>query len=207
MPSSAPLRVLSLAAALYACGERAEPSLPAGEPTGEGARTARVASSVPLASAAVPAPVLARAEQALRDFLDASREGVADHQRVAQLTACGDPAGSWFPSTLLAAYTVLPSEMREDTIVGRASVVTVAEQDVDRGARDRFTARLRVRTDVLEWDLLADDAEQWMVCNGLRFGYRGADSLTTWRPDGASHAEARRLADSVWMSVARPPAP
>jgi len=92
---------------------------------------------------------------------------------------------------------LLPFELRGDTIVGRAEVVTVAEQDLDRRATDRFVARERVRTDVLEWDVLSVDADHWVVCNGLRFGYRGVDSLTTWRPEGASYTTARRLADSI----------
>jgi hypothetical protein len=98
---------------------------------------------------------------------------------------------------MLAAFTLLPFETRGDTLVGRAEVVTVAEQDVDRRAVDRFVARQRVRSDVLEWDVLPNDDGRWVVCNGLRFGYRGTDSLTTWRPDGASYATARELADSV----------
>ena len=69
---------------------------------------------------------------------------------------------------MLAGYTLLPSEFRGDTIIGRAEVVTVAEQDIDRRARNRFVARQRVRSDVLEWDVYADESgDGWcaMACD------------------------------------------
>ena len=111
-------------------------------------------------------------------------------------TTCDDGGVPYFPSMLLADYRVLPFEMRGDTLVRRAEVVTVAEQDIDRRT-NRFVARQRIRRDVLEWDLIPVDANRWAVCNGLRFGYRGADSLTTWRPAGTSYETARALADSI----------
>ncbi len=96
----------------------------------------------------------------------------------------------------MAKWGLLSTEIRGDTVVARVVVTTVAEQDIDRRAQDRFVARTRVRTDVLEWDVVpADDG--WMVCNGIRFGYRGADSLTRWIPEGSSYARAKALADSV----------
>lgn len=138
------------------------------------------------------------AEASLRSFFNASREGSTTHDSLAVLTACGDDGGSsYFPTTLLAGYSLLPFDMHGDTVVARASVVTVAEQDVDRRSA-RFTARQRVREDVLEWDVIpTDEPGHWVVCNGLRFGYLGADSLTTWRPDGASYKTARALVDSI----------
>jgi hypothetical protein len=141
------------------------------------------------------------AETALLHWLAASREGAASAGAAFAPTLpaadCGDGGGSWFPSTLLADYTLLPSEFRGDTIVGRAEVLTVAEQDVDRRAANRFVARQRIQRTVLEWDVIPTDDGHWAVCNGLRFGYRGSDSLTTWRPDGASYQTARALADSI----------
>jgi hypothetical protein len=103
----------------------------------------------------------------------------------------------------------LPTEIRDGVLVGRADVVTVAEQDVDRRATDRFVARERVARAVLEWDLVPVDDGGWAVCNGLRFGYRGSDSLTTWRPDGRSYQSARMRADSIVSarSNARPLSP
>ena len=138
------------------------------------------------------------AEASLRSFFNASREGSATRDSLKVLTACGDDGGtSYFPTTLLAGYSLLPFDMHGDTVVARASVVTVAEQDVDRRS-SRFTARQRVREDVLEWDVIpTDEPGHWVVCNGLRFGYLGADSLTTWRPDGASYSTARSLVDSI----------
>jgi hypothetical protein len=60
-----------------------------------------------------------------------------------------------------------------------------------------FVARLRVRRDTLEWDVLRSESGGWVVCNGLRFGLTAPDSLTAWRPKGASSAAARALADSI----------
>lgn len=138
------------------------------------------------------------AEIALRHFLDASREGSPTRDSLAALTNCGDQSGeSYFPTTILAGYSVLPSDIRGDTVIGHASVVTVAEQDVDR-RNSGFSARQRIREDVLEWDVIpTEDGQHWVVCNGIRFGYFGADSLTTWRPDGASYTTARALVDSI----------
>ena len=98
---------------------------------------------------------------------------------------------------MLAAFELLPGTARADTVVGRAVVTTVAEQDVDRQHPGYFVARLRVRSDTLEWDLLRSEAGDWAVCNGLRFGLTAPDSLTTWRPTGASISRARAVADSI----------
>ena len=79
-----------------------------------------------------------------------------------------------------------------------ASVVTtVADQDVDRQHPGYFIARVRVRSDTLEWDVLRAESGDWVVCNGLHFGLDAPDSLTAWRPNGASAATARALADSI----------
>ncbi len=143
--------------------------------------------------------VLRAAETALAAWLTASRESNATSDALppAADAACGESGAPSFPSMLLADFTLHPFELREGTIVGRAEVVTVAEQDVDRRATDRFVARERVARAVLEWDLVPDDDGGWAVCNGLRFGYRGSDSLTTWRPEGRSYQSARKLADSI----------
>ncbi len=154
--------------------------------------------SAPVLPAAPPdSTVVLTAQLVLRAYLDASRESSLDPVALDSLTACGDGRQPYFPTTMLAGYSLLPPEFRGDTIIGRAEVVTVAEQDIDRRARDRFVARARVRSDVLEWDVYIDDGGQWVVCNGLRFGYRGVDSLTTWLPDGASYEHALHLADSI----------
>ncbi|MEP6763954.1 MAG: hypothetical protein ABJB66_06570 [Gemmatimonadaceae bacterium] len=147
---------------------------------------------------ALDSALVLNAQSVLRHFLDASREGSLTRDSLQALTNCGDDSGnSFFPTTLLAGYSLLPFEMHGDTVVARASVVTVAEQDVDRRSQ-RFNARQRVREDVLEWDVIpTEDNKHWVVCNGLRFGYFGADSLTTWFPDGASYATARGLIDSI----------
>ena len=93
------------------------------------------------------------------------------------LAACGDGGGAYFPSLLLADYGWQPSVLRGDTVVARA------------------------RREVLAWDLVplaaSQDEPGWASCHGLRFGYRGADSLPVWHPAGSSWQSARRLADSV----------
>jgi hypothetical protein len=149
-------------------------------------------------STTIDSAAVRSAEAALRSFLNASREGSSTHDSLALLTACDDGGNMpYFPTTLLAGYSLLPFDMHGDTVVARASVVTVAEQDVDRRT-SQFTARQRVREDVLEWDVIpTDEPGHWIVCNGLRFGYLGADSLTTWRPEGASYQSARALVDSI----------
>lgn len=162
---------------------------------------AGMAAAEDLQRGAAHAPVSAADSSSVRDaeaaftaWLDRSLER-ADAMPSLPDGVCDDGGGS-FPSPLLASYAVMPSQMRGDTIVARASVTTVAEQDIDRRVQNRFTARQRVRTDVLEWDVIPSDTG-WLVCNGIRFGYRGADSLTTWSPQGADLGTARVLADSV----------
>lgn len=134
---------------------------------------------------------------ALVAWLDASVERT---DTVPAYDVAGCDEASAFPSPLLARYEVMETRLRGDTVVARASVTTVAEQDVDRRSFERFVARQRVRTDVLEWDVIPT-GDGWQVCNGIRFGYRGADSLTRWLPEGASIVTARALADSVRASA------
>jgi hypothetical protein len=155
------------------------------------------------AGAALQAPQTAEdsartsaAIDALVAWLDASVER-SDSVPAYDVAGCDE--ASAFPSPLLARYEVMEARLRGDTVVARASVTTVAEQDVDRRSFERFVARQRVRTDVLEWDVIPT-GDGWQVCNGIRFGYRGADSLTSWLPEGTSIATARALADSVRAS-------
>lgn len=178
---------LMLTIACAATSDRTEPT---------DARTAQEPTSA--AVAPLDSGLVLAAERTLRQFLSASRESSPDRAALDTLTSCGDAGHTYFPSTVLAAFTLLPFEAHGDTVVGRAEVITVAEQDIDRRVTQRFVARERVRTDVLEWDIIPTDHGGWVVCNGLRFGYVGADSLTTWRPDGASYITARRLADSIF---------
>jgi len=168
-----------------------------GDSTPKAVQDTRANATPASETAPLDSSVVMAAQRVLTAYLDASRETTLDPVALDTLTACGDGGQSYFPTTMLAGYSLLPPEFRGDTIIGRAEVVTVAEQDIDRRARDRFVARERVRSDVLEWDVYSDDYGRWVVCNGLRFGYRGVDSLTTWRPDGASYESARHLADSI----------
>jgi hypothetical protein len=64
---------------------------------------------------------------------------------------------------------------------------------------------MRVRSDTLEWHLLRGESGAWMVCNGLHFGLAAPDSLTAWRPTGASATSARALADSIGRAAGSGP--
>ena len=136
------------------------------------------------------------AEAALTAFLATSREGSESRSELPSLTACSSEATA-SPGPMLARFELLAPSFRGDTIVGRAVVTTVADQDVDRIHPGYFVARLRVRSDTLEWDVLKGESGGWVVCNGLHFGLTAPDSLTVWRPTGASAAAARALADSI----------
>jgi hypothetical protein len=178
-----------VAIAAIACAPRNEPR--ADSATAESAPQPVVAAVTPPDSATVRA-----ATDALRQFLEASREGSATRASLARLAAC--PAGNdTAPGPMLATFELLPSTARGDTVVGRAVVTTVADQDVDRQHPGYFVARMRVRSDTLEWDVLRSESGDWTVCNGLRFGLTAPDSLTTWRPNGASVSRARALVDSI----------
>jgi len=115
----------------------------------------------------------------------AAADPARDSTRTDALAACGDGGGAYFPSLLLADYGWQPSVLRGDTVMARA------------------------HREVLAWDLVplaaSEDEPGWAICNGRRFGYRGADSLTMWRPAGSSWQSARRRADSV--RAMRPMAP
>ena len=134
----------------------------------------------------------------LGTYLAASREGSATRGDLVRLTGCPGGGGEPVPGPMLAAHEILSPATRGDTVIGRAVVTTVAEQDVDRRHPGYFVARVRVRADTLEWDVIPTGEGAWVVCNGLSFGLTAPDSLTAWRPDGASYATARALADSIW---------
>ena len=165
-------------------------------------------STAPVAIDAMPpdSATVAAATVALAAYLDAAREGSPTRDALPRLTAC--PEGvDHAPGPMLAAFEILPASTRADTVVGRAVVTTVAEQDVDRQHPGYFIARVRVRSDTLEWDVLRAESGDWVVCNGLRFGLDAPDSLTAWRPNGASAETARALADSIGARHAPQSAP
>lgn len=139
-----------------------------------------------------------RAHATLGAYLDASREGSSTRAALDTLAGCQSAEGGGFsPTSMLAAYELVDAEMRGDTLVGRAVVTTVAEVDGDRRRAGHFVASQRVRSDTLEWDVLPGADGRWVVCNGLQFGFAAPDSLTTWRPAGASYASAHALAESI----------
>ena len=115
-------------------------------------------------------------------YLTASRR-MGDRATVESLS-CEDGGAGQLPTQLLASWVVVSHEPRGDTVVVRAQVTTVAEIDVDR--RGVLVGRQRVRSDILEWDIFVDDNANWVVCNGLRFGFSGDTGQVSWRPEGAS---------------------
>ncbi|HEX6049892.1 MAG TPA: hypothetical protein VFZ21_11515, partial [Gemmatimonadaceae bacterium] len=153
-----------------------------------GERSPRPDTAVPSAAVAATAPLadsttIASATATLAAFLEASREGSTTRSELARLGACpGSDPTSAVAGPMLAAYELLPSRARADTVIGRAVVTTVAEQDVDRRHPGYFVARVRVRADTLEWDLVPAGDGAWVVCHGLSFGLTAPDSLTEWRP-------------------------
>ena len=155
------------------------------------------------------------ASAAVERFLALSvADAAGDPAALDELLACGLAPASDLPAELLADYAITGRSARGDTTVVRARVVTVAEQDRSRTAPGRFTASQRVREGEWEWDVVRDEDGAWRVCAGPRFGLVAPDSLTTWRPDGATAATARELAASlrgrlvaVPADAAAPPAP
>lgn len=116
---------------------------------------------------------------------------------LAALLGCGLASESDLPAELLADYAVTGRVERGDTTIVRARVVTVAEQDRSRTDPSRFSASQRVRRGEWEWEVVRDADGAWRVCTGPRFGLVAPDSVTTWRPDGATSATARELAASL----------
>lgn len=156
--------------------------------TGEhDARTQRNASDSARAAAAT---------RVLTSYLEASREGSPTRGAQDTLAACDAGAEAHYPVLLLARWVILPLELRGDTVVARAEVTTVGEIDIERRSGG-LIGRQRIRTDILEWDVYEDDYGNWVVCNGLRFGYRGPERAVTWRPGGVSFESVRALADSL----------
>ena len=141
------------------------------------------------------------ASVALAEFLDASIG--ADVPTEAQLAraTCGLGTEPVFPTELLAAYEITGRSSRGDTVVVRASVVTAAEQTADRRQPGRYVGSVRERRGEWEWDVVREPGG-WRVCAGPTFGLHAPDELTTWRPDGASAAAARALADRIARSAA-----
>jgi len=180
--------VVGLAMFVVACSR--------GRDAGRDSAAGAIAAVPPVAVTPPDSLALRAGSQALADFLDASREGSPTRDRLGALTACpdGDVVAQ---GPMLAKFELLPPAWRADTVVARAVVTTVAEQDVDRIHPGYFIARMRVRRDTLEWDVLRTESGDRVVCNGLRFGLTAPDSLTAWRPNGASAAAARALADSI----------
>ena len=195
------LAALAVVLALVACArdDRPVPVLP---PPAATAPTAAPAAPAPPATAAD----LRAAESALAAYLDASRDGSATAAARDTLLGCDGGRAFVLPITILGAYRVLPASGAGDTLLGRAVVVTVAEQRMDRRNRGRYLARQRVAEDTLEWDLVrGDDGAGWTVCNGLQFGFHEPEDATTWFPLGTSRATARALADSVHAAWTRRP--
>lgn len=133
---------------------------------------------------------------ALARHLDASIGAARPTVAAPDLAACGLGRDIAFPTELLAAYEITGRSTRGDTVVVRAAVVTAAEHAVDRRSPGRYVGTVRERRGEWEWDVVRG-ADGWRVCAGPTFGLHAPDSLTTWRPAGASAASATALAARI----------
>ena len=159
--------------------------------------------SAPAPAPVAPASPLAPAESALVTFLEHSRDGHAGPRATADsLLGCAMADGMYQPIAMLADFRLLESRAAGDTVVALVDVVTVAEEDADSSAADRFRATQRVEEDTVEFRMTreATGRRRWVVCEGEQYGFWGADANTTWDPPGASRRTARALADSVYRA-------
>ncbi len=141
------------------------------------------------------------ASRALAIHLESVREGGRPPAGSPQVVAgCGPDTSLVHPVEMLAAWEITGRTPRGDTTEMRARTWTDAEEDVMGTTPRRYMAEQRLRDSEREWDVLSD-GDRWRVCNGARFGLVGVDSVTTWRPAGASRATARARADSVFTAV------
>lgn len=164
----------------------------------------RVAAPAP---AATPA---AAAESALVTFLEHSREGHGGvRARADSLLGCHMADSLYQPIAMLADFRLLSSRQAGDTVVSLVDVVTVAEEEGEPGAADRFRATQRVAEDTVEFRMTRAPATpaRWVVCEGEQYGFWGADDNTTWDPPGASRRTARALADSIYAAHRPSPRP
>ena len=141
-------------------------------------------------------PAVAALDRYLALSLADAPEGGTAPDALAALLGCEMPFEPELPAELLAAYAISGRGRRGDTVVVRARVLTVAEQDRGRGDPARLVATQRVRPGEWEWDLVEQDGA-WRVCTGPRFGFVGEPAGTTWRTEGASLETARALAATV----------
>jgi hypothetical protein len=159
----------------------------------------RVSTAAP--APATPSSPVAAAESALVTFLEHSRDGHAGPRATADsLLGCAMADTLYQPIAMLADFRLLSSRAAGDTVVALVDVVTVAEEDADRAAADRFRATQHVAEDTVEFRMTREPSgrRRWLVCEGEQYGFWGADANTTWDPPGASRRTARALADSVY---------
>jgi hypothetical protein len=143
------------------------------------------------------------ASMALATYLDGVREGGQRPEGSLDVIAgCGGDTAVYHPVEMLAAWEITGRTPRGDTTVMRARAWTVAEEDAMETTPPRYMAVQRTRESEWEWDVV-HDGSRWHICNGPRFGFVGADSVTSWRPATASRATARALADSVRIVLSR----
>jgi hypothetical protein len=102
----------------------------------------------------------------------------------------------------LAAYRVLGSVERGDTVKAWAEVTTAAEEKESARGPDRPIAVQRVRRDTLHWNMTRDPAGGWGVCGysieGWDFRHHGYDDPNReWTPKGSSYRAVRAVVDSI----------
>jgi hypothetical protein len=160
------------------------------------------------APARTPPSPTADAESAAVRFLEHSREGHSGTRATADSQlGCAMADGQYRPAEMLADFRLLGAHAEGDTVVVLVDAVTVAAEDADPSAADRFRATQRIAEDSVELRMLRGAAAgRWVVCEAPPYGLWGTDATTTWDPPGASRRSARALADSVYRAR-RPAAP
>jgi len=147
-----------------------------------------------------------QAEQTLARFLDAQ---VVDHYErdtvnALSLEVC-EPVGAVEPRFWLARANILASELRDDTAVVSAEIITVASERRDSTPDGRMVQLATLR-DTATWKLVATGSSgTWRVCGisngGLDFAPMGDTTQIHWRVSGDSLRRARAVLDSVRASA------
>ena len=141
------------------------------------------------------------AESVVNEYLRRATPRMSVSAEPDSLFAC-DQFGSGNPELVLAKHRLLGSEMRGDTVVVRAAVVSVAQV---RLKEDGYEVEQGIRDDTLSWSVIKNPStDRWGICGFSREGpdflrIQYLDSRTTWR-GGATLQSVQRLADSIAMA-------
>jgi len=149
----------------------------------------------------------AAARSVFEAFLNESR--VTNENHVPDSLFTCDVPGMTDRRIGLASSEVLSVDLRGDSALASAWVVSVADETESGEVADLNVATIDVRTDTLQWRLTRNpQTGRWGVCGysleGVDFMWGGRNVRRTWRPQGASLERARAMADSIRLSVHSP---